>query len=61
MKHSIIIRYCIQSPYLYIAIFDMYRRSLLYACAVYAHARACMCVCVNTSVYIYAQVNLSLL
>ena len=34
----------------------MYRRSLLYACAVYAHARACgracVCVCEYLCVYI---------
>ena len=35
----------------------MYRRSLVCACAMYAHARASMCVCVDTLVYIYKQVT----
>ena len=37
---------------------NMYCRSLVCACAVYAHARACiMFVCVDTFVYIYTQVT----
>ena len=39
---------------------DMYRRSLVCACAVYAHVRACImcvCVCMDTFVYIYTQVT----
>ena len=33
----------------------MYRRSLVCACAVYAHTRACTCV--DTFVYIHTQVT----
>ena len=55
MKHSIIIRYSI-TVLIYCHI-DIYRRSLLCACAVYASARAYICVCV----YIYTQVSSSLL
>ena len=36
---------------------DMYHRSLVCACAMYAHARACICVFVDTFVYIYTQVT----
>ena len=35
---------------------DMYRISLVCACAMYAHARACICVYVDTFVYICTQV-----
>ena len=35
-----------------------YHRSLVCACAMYAHPRAYICVCVDTFVYIYTQVAL---
>ena len=54
MKHRIMIRYLIT-----VSIdcqIDMYHRSLVGACAMYAHARACICVHVDTFMYIYTQV-----
>ena len=50
MKHSIMIRYSI--TILIECHIDMYRRSLVCACAVYAHARGCVCVCGYVCVYI---------
>ena len=58
MKHSIMMQYSI-TVLIYCHI-NMYCKSLLCACAMYAHARGCICVCVHTSVYIYAQVSSSL-
>ena len=63
MKHRIMIQYSI--TVLIDCHIDMYRRSLVCACAVYAHARACMracvracvCVCVCVCVNIYTQVT----
>ena len=54
MKHRIMIRYLI--TVLIDCQIDMYHRSLICACAMYAHPRACICVCVDTFVYIYTQV-----
>ena len=54
MKHSIMIRYLI--TVLIDCQIDMYHRSLVCACAMYAHARACICVRVDTFMYIYTQV-----
>ena len=56
MKHRIMIRYSI--TVLIDCHIDMYRRSLVCACAVYAHTRACIkCVRGDTFVYIYTQVT----
>ena len=54
MKHRIMIRYLI--TVLIDCQIDMYRGSLVRACAMYAHAHAYICVCVDMFVYIYTQV-----
>ena len=55
MRHRIMIRYSI--TVLIDCHIDMYRRSLVGACVVYAHARACVCMYVDMFVYIYTQVT----
>ena len=55
MKHRIMMQYSI--TILIDCHIDLYRRSLVYAHAMYAHAHACICVCVDTFVYIYTQVT----
>ena len=57
LHHDMILNHHIDRlPYQY----NIYRRSLVCPCAVYAHACACVYACVDTSVYIYAQVSSSL-